>query len=393
MSSKDEILSYLAEFSQTDKNDWFLVFRARHGMELAFESIRETCGMGSAVTQLLTCCAAVDPIIVSGLLPEYAEISVDNASIDPALLSMHDETRAVVLQHTYGIVDQRQSQHLIEKAHAVGSVVVEDCAHCLGRMARNESGRPIADVSVHSFGVEKVLDTSFGGAVWVNPDTPFADMAIRLRTALSSLDEIGSELDRKVKHYRTCMRLINHSGALSHTVRNFLYAVGLFDPAVSDEERRGVISHKPMAPSIRVCNRINEILPTLSKNYERRRTAVTRYRELLLDIDGVEIPQAVISGDPQPLLKVPILVADTALAEKVDSYIVQAGFWTQTWYRPELGPGVLDARPYRLPADRSGVVACDDFIARLACLPTDIDVDDVSRVVDALVAALDSHKS
>ena len=36
-------------------------------------------------------------------------------------------------------------------------------------MARDEDGAPIADVSFHSFGVEKMLPTMFGGAVWVNP--------------------------------------------------------------------------------------------------------------------------------------------------------------------------------------------------------------------------------
>ncbi|MBE9940144.1 DegT/DnrJ/EryC1/StrS family aminotransferase, partial [Cellulosimicrobium cellulans] len=154
----------LADRTGTDPADWFLVFKARYGMEVVFRALAEARGPGDVVTQVFTCSTAVDPVLVAGLRPVYAEVSPATVAIDPDRLAVGPDTRAVVLQNTFGIVDEAAARRLRDAARSVGALLVEDSAHCVGRLARDADGTPVADVSFHSFGVEKLLPTRFGGA-------------------------------------------------------------------------------------------------------------------------------------------------------------------------------------------------------------------------------------
>src|SRR5690606_599882 len=176
----------LADRTGTDPADWFLVFKARYGMEVVFRALAGTRGPGDVVTQVFTCSTAVDPILVAGLRPVYAEVSPATVAIDPDRLAVGPDTRAVVLQNTFGIVDSAGARRLRDAARSVGALLVEDSAHCVTRLARDADGSPVADVSFHSFGVEKMLPTRFGGAVWVSPAL---DPALRsaVVTALDAL--------------------------------------------------------------------------------------------------------------------------------------------------------------------------------------------------------------
>lgn len=111
------IAQIMASRTGTDPADWFLVFKARYGMQVAFEEIYAEMGAGEVATQLLTCCTAVDPILVAGLVPRYCEVSFDTAMIDFEALDASGELRAVVAQHTYGIVDDAATARLAQRAH------------------------------------------------------------------------------------------------------------------------------------------------------------------------------------------------------------------------------------------------------------------------------------
>ena len=88
----------MAELTQTRAEDWYLTYRARHGMLTVFRALAGKKGAGEVVTQLLTCCTAVDPIIAAGLVPVYGELSARTCSLDPDQLRLGQNARAVVLQ-------------------------------------------------------------------------------------------------------------------------------------------------------------------------------------------------------------------------------------------------------------------------------------------------------
>lgn len=387
----------LAQITGTCANDWYLVYRARHGMQVAFEAAREAMGEGTVATQLLTCCTAVDPILAAGLTPVYGEVDAATCALDPELLPMDEKARAVVLQHTFGIVDDASSAELAARAHKAGALVIEDCAHCVGRMARNADGAPVADVSVHSFGVEKILHTLFGGAVWVNPDSPLAGPAAEAlreaRSRLVALPEPAPRFERLAKTYPTVNRVLVHlPAAVSRPLRRALTSAGAFDPAVSEEERLGRVSHAPMRPTAHACAAAASALEGYEANLASRKEVISAYRARLSEAlrAGVplEVPAAALAGEPQPLLRMPVIAASTALAEAATRAICEAGFYTTAWYRPELGPGALDEATYLVPRDRSGLQVNDRLVAGIVNLPTDIDPARAPEVVRALLGVL-----
>lgn len=385
------IARIMAERTRTRPEDWYCVYRARHGMLAACEAVRATIGEGHVVTQLLTCCTAVDPILAAGLIPRYGEVSADTASLDPAALPLDSSVRAVMLQHTFGLVDDGASRRIASAAHEAGALVFEDCAHGVARMAKGPDGSPLADVSFHSFGVEKMLHAQFGGAVWVNPEGASPEVLQVLRERLAQLPVTGAHLTALTGTFVFWNRVFNHLPLpVARGLRRFLSATGLFEPAVSDEERRGGVSHDPMRPSDAICDAVIEAFGCLDEDVVTRTEATRAYSELLADVPGVTLLASAAQGPYQPLLKYPVLVADAATSDAVCEACCAAGHYMTVWYRPELGPGVLDESAYHVPVDRSAIPVCDDMVQRILTLPTNQGAEGARAVVDVLKGVVSS---
>lgn len=364
----------LAERTGTDAADWFLVFKARYGMEVVFRALAAVRGRGDVVTQVFTCSTAVDPVIVAGLRPVHGEVAPASIAVDPQVLTVDGATRAVVVQHTFGIVDESRARALAEHASAVGALVVEDSAHCVGRLARGADGTPLADVSVHSFGVEKMLPTRFGGAIWLNP--AMRDSAVRERIArdLDALPTVGRRLDVVTRAYRSQVRVLNRLGGVGARLRSALTGIGLFEPAVAPVEGRAALAHPPMRPSRWMLAQIEAALPGLVATEERRAAAVAEYVRELAGV--VEVPAAI--GERAPLVRFPFFAADAAAATRTVDALSAAGVYAGRWYRPGLFPGVEDPEAYGWTPGTLPVT--EDLIARVVNLPTAVDAAEARRI-------------
>ena len=191
----------LAQVSDTHPEDWHLVFKARYGMLVAFEEVRKARGTGEVITQAFTCATAVDPIVAAGLTPRYVDIEESTVMINPDLVEITENTRALVMQHTFGIMAPEQSKELARLTHDSGLLLFEDNAHALGEISRDREGAPLADVSIHSFGIEKMLPTRFGGAVWVNPNMADRALHAEITDALQALPVLGAGASAKSRLY------------------------------------------------------------------------------------------------------------------------------------------------------------------------------------------------
>ncbi len=383
-SAAAQATAMLAQRTGTDAGDWFLVFKARYGMQVVFSALAAERGPGDVITQVFTCSTAVDPILVAGLRPVYAEVSASTVAIDPDRLVVGEATRALVVQHTFGIVDDATALRLRDAATGAGAVLVEDAAHCPGRMARDGDGRPVADVSIHSFGAEKMLPTKFGGAVWVNPALP-GGLRARLVRDLAGLPPVGRRLDAVARLYRTQVRVLNRLPVgVAARSRAVLLRLGAFEPPIAPAERRGGLSHAPMAPSAWMTGRVVDGLPSLAADEARRAEVVAEYRRGLSDL--VEVPVAI--GDHSPLVRFPFFASDGATAERMIDALLVAGFYPGRWYRPALFPGVEDPAVYNYRPGDGGLAVTEDLIARVVNLPTTVDVAGARRVVEVVRAAI-----
>lgn len=336
----------LAAQTNTAPGDWHLVLKCRHGMLVVLRELAQRYGKGTVITQLLTCCTAVDPIVAAGLTPVYGDVSLQTFALDAAALRVSELPVAIVDQHTFGYIDRASSQALRAVANSHSALLLEDCAHCVGRMATDDQGRPLADFSFHSFGVEKMLPTYFGGAVWVNPQMEDAKLRNKVTQALESLPEPQGKLARAMRGYRTQIRALNHLPApLSRGVRSALLALEAFEPAIAECERKGAVAHEPQAAGEWAASQVVDLFEALPNSYDLRISALDSYAQELSDIEGIGTSQAMLASG-QPLLRVPVNMASNEAANVAIQAIASAGLYAVPWYRPLLYPGVSDKGAY-----------------------------------------------
>ena len=228
-----------------------------------------------------------------------------------------------------------------------------------------------------------MLHPLLGGAVWVNPASPFSAVSRRVRDRLSVLPVSGARLDMLERLFVNECRVFNHvPRPVARGLRHGLAALGLFEPAVSTAEQRGELSYAPMRPSDHVCEQARAAFDRLDGDERLRVEATRAYCRLFADMPGVEVPASTQLG--QPLLKFPIVVRDTATADWIIEECCTAGHYTSCWYRPELGPGVLDESAYHVPSDRSNLAVCDHMVACLATLPTNEGATQATEVAEVV---------
>ena len=236
-----------------------------------------------AVTQLFTCLTAVVPIVAAGLAPAYCDVSARTASLRPGAPAAPPPTRApVMLQHTYGIIDDAESAELARRARRRGRPSWwRDSAHCvLPHGERTPRASPSRTVSVHSFGVEKILPTHFGGRRVGEPQKPPRRPRVRgprrprraPRSARAPGRPSRGATAPRTASSRTCPPASRRACAARSSPR------GAMEPAVSEAERRGLAAREPVRASAWVCERALAALAGLDGAEALRRETVAAYR-------------------------------------------------------------------------------------------------------------------
>ncbi|MBD3688734.1 DegT/DnrJ/EryC1/StrS family aminotransferase [Nanchangia anserum] len=340
------IVDELARYTHTRAADWFVLARARDGLRLVGEAVADVRGPGDVVTQAFTCVSAVTPFIATGHTPIYGDIDPDTYALDPARLPLTPRTRAVVAQHTFGMIGE-ETAALAERAHRAGAILIEDSAHCVARLGRRD-GQPVADVSVHSFGAEKILPTSFGGALWVNPDIEDQNLRHAIIARARRLQALSGREKVAAASYRWQLRVYSRTGSWGQRLQDRASHAGLFWPPVTAGETAGE-SAPARAASRSMTRAVSRALVELPANLAHRRDVARRALEVLGS--SVEIPALARSG--QPLTRLPLAIPhESGLSgEEAFASLSAGGIRIGKWYRPSLFPGVADPRYYNLDPD------------------------------------------
>ena len=368
-----QVRAGLAMITETDAEDWFLVFKARYGMEVVFRSIAKIHGVGEVLTSYHTCPVAIGPIVVAGMTPVYQPTSRANLFMDDAPVG--DRTRAVIRQHTFGLV---QAMERIS-----GALLIEDSAPCLGTLVRDGAG-VVADVSIHSFGVEKLLRTTiFGGAVYVNPQ--MSDLAVRdeLRRALSQLPTVRGRIDFIARIYRQQLRGFRLlPQGLARRVRLMMTKAKVFEPAVSPIEQAAGLPYEPMKPSKWMLVKMLAGLKTVPEEHARRQQVSKCYLDGLGDLgDQILIPDLVRTS-LSSLTTFPVFLATTELAHQARDLLATAGIYTGRWYAEDTLFSVACPEKFGISESDPGLQPSRDFIDKLVCLPTNLSVEQARGVVE-----------
>lgn len=387
-SDEEAVKRRLAEISGTDTKDWRLVFKARYGMQVVLEAISAELGPGSVLTQAFTCSTAVSPIIMAGLRPRYADIEESTMMINPEEMTNDETTRAVMLQHTFGIKAEQSCKAIASRARAWGSVVLEDSAHALGLIVRDDNGNALADYSFHSFGVEKMLGTRFGGAVWVNPDSVHSSLRQTATRSLENLSPIGARTSLVSRAFVNQNRILNRVPTrLASPIRKALSDKRLMEPPIAQVEREGLHPYEPAKPSAWMLKRILREFDNFDQMREKRVAASVAISEKFKDA-GIVFPEE--CALPQPYVRFPFFAPTAASARRTSAAVNSAGYFAGHWYRPLLFPGVTDESAFGLTDSEPQLPVSRALSARVVNLLTNVPESSAGKAADVAIRTINN---
>lgn len=120
------------------------------------------------IVQAFTCVAVPNSVLWAGATPVYADIDA-SYNIDPQSVEqkISRKTKALIVQHTFGVPAAMDSLRNIAKKHKL--ILIEDCAHSIGATYKGMPLGTIGDAAFFSFGRDKPLSSVWGGAAVIRP--------------------------------------------------------------------------------------------------------------------------------------------------------------------------------------------------------------------------------
>ena len=145
----------------------FTYFRGR----VALYAILHALGIGKGdevAIQAFTCLALPEAIMARGAKPIYIDIEPTGFNMDSIDLQrkLTSRTRAIVVQHTFGIPAELDS--LLPLAVQVGIPVIEDCCHTLVSSYHGQTVGTFGVASFYSYEWGKPIVAGIGGSAVIN---------------------------------------------------------------------------------------------------------------------------------------------------------------------------------------------------------------------------------
>ena len=142
----------------------YLVNAGRSALYLGLKSLNLNSG-DEVLHQGFTCPVVPQAIVKAGAKAVAVEHNKNdfNLSVQDLARKITFRSRAVIIQHTFGQADDLEAIVKICRRHQL--VLIEDCAHALGAKYQGKPIGSFGDLTVLTFGRDKVISSVFGGAL------------------------------------------------------------------------------------------------------------------------------------------------------------------------------------------------------------------------------------
>lgn len=348
--------------SELYSGELYLLGNARSAEYLFLKSLNIAEGSNVAI-QAFTCNAVVNPILWLGLEPRY--IDIDEKDFSMSLESLKERvdknTKVIILQHTFGI--EAKVKQVVEFAKERGIYVLEDVAHALGN---REIGN-IGDASIVSFGVDKVLNTTAGGALVINNDQ-----------LVSNFEKLYSDIQTGGQWETGVLVKQPIFWFLSKFLGTWIFKkLGFINIGFKQCELFGVM---PKEYPRKLSNALAELvlgeLDSLKKNLDHRKIISKMYADRL----GKSYSEI-------PLLWYPYIAKDVKQRQEIGNRLVGMGYRAGDWYRPAVYPSEnhLELMGYEL----GSCPVAENLGGRIVGLQTglNINAEDVEKIVGAVLGS------
>ena len=283
----------------------FLVGRGTTAIHLALKAVERQSGLGEVILPTVCCPSLAQMVIYAGFKPVFADVSADTFALD--LNSFRDritaETRAVLPVHIFGYA--APMAEICGLARERGIFVIEDAAQSLGGDCNGGKMGSHGDFSILSFGGDKILNASGGGALL----TDDAELARMIESDIKTLPVYARTLEYSLKSLSH--RNLYHAMVDLLRVNGETKVASIFSSAMPFYEDLYLHSF-PEDPV--VLDRIENGFERLDSDNARRVECAAQYQDLLA---GAELVLPTSWRESQVLWRYSFLIKDPAKTIRV----------------------------------------------------------------------------
>lgn len=289
---------------------------------------------GEVITTPFTFASTTHAISRNGLVPVFCDINPVDYTIDAGRIEalIMDKTCAIVPVHVYGNICAVEKIEAVAKKH--GLKVIYDAAHAFGAKYKGVSSACFGDASMFSFHATKVFHTIEGGTVC------YADASL--------CDKFNAQ-------------------------KNFGQVTSEFVPAVG-----GNAKMNEFQAAMGICN-----LRHISEEIEKRKNAVTHYRERLSNVEGLRLN--VTQADTESNYAYFPVVFEEAFGADRDE-VIAALAQNEIIARKYFYPLTNDFDCYK-ELNHGDTPVAEYISSRVLCLPlyADLTAENIDKICDAVL--------
>jgi dTDP-4-amino-4,6-dideoxygalactose transaminase len=304
--------------------------------------ILKAAGIGAGdevLLQVPTHIVVANAIRYTGARPVYVDCELDsyNIDLDQADAQVTPRTRALILQHTFGIpVDMDRAAEIASRS---GLLLIEDCVHALGARYR---GRPVGSLGAAAFfstEETKTISTTMGGMVTTG-DPALAEKVRSFQASCSSpsASTVIRYLLKLVIYYLLTEPSVHRYSRAAYELLGRRHP--LPRPTVLEELQ----GRKPPGYERRFSNGqaavALEQLRKLSRNLAHRRRAADGWEHALRD-HGFRLPKPPEGAEPA-YVRYPVWVDDRERVVQALGSRLVVGTWFTSVLEEALDPAVGD---------------------------------------------------
>jgi perosamine synthetase len=167
--------SRLLPYFENNSPNMRLVDSGRTGLTILLKSL-DLEPESEVLIQGFSCVVVPNSVLQAGLVPVLCDIDENNFNLDLtfAKAKITSKTRVLIIQYTFGIIPDMDK--VLDFCTKCNIILIEDCAHIFNQKIKLQNQiREVGSLgygSVLSFGRDKVISSTVGGAVVLNDKSP-----------------------------------------------------------------------------------------------------------------------------------------------------------------------------------------------------------------------------
>lgn len=240
---------------------------------------------GTEVIMPAICCPAVLCAIQwAGFIPVLADINFNDFSFDALSVAkvITQKTSAIIAVHNYGHYCQIDSLVSLAKQHKL--LLIEDACLAMGGSYQQMPLGSFGDISIVSFGYDKIVTADYGGAILTNNATIYegAERLIKNNDFFNFDNKQNTEIVSIAEQLHSLTETLSIRQANVNLCRTLLSNTQILQPKISDD---GIYWRYPVL----VPNKRQELIDTATKHGI---IIASHYKSLATFFTGVHCPNA-----------------------------------------------------------------------------------------------------